>query len=614
MAAPTLKDEAGALLTSSDAGIAAGSDEDSRSEGCAADAQPRISRGAFVASGLFLLAVGAVPALFQAPASGAAPLAASSAPGGNATAGRAASAGQGAAAEVVAAVGTRTAESRGALELFADEEEALLADAPLPDEEELASDAEDANFTLRGLQGKKRKNILFIYVDDLRKNQDGTEVMPNQQRLKSKGYYFTRAQTAYALCSPSRASTLTGRRPDTINVWVGEHLRQNLPDIVTFPQHFKSQGYHTVSLGKIFHGGSEKLSWSEKWAPAHFKPEGSLWKAVKAGEDEAKSKWLPDGQVAAKAVEAIERLSKGTKSWAIFAGFYKPHVPWIFPERFLKMHPLDKVKLASNQFRPKDAASSALDGDGQNSLPSAFVDVARRCNFKKRPKNCGPYGPKLPSLFQRQLKRAYYASATWSDECVGKLLNKLDDLRLWDDTIVVYLGDHGWKLGEHRAWSKQSLFKVDIETPLIMVIPGMPGGKTIDGLAQHIDLAPTLANLVGINKAPNWEGKSLLPLLLGKGPIHNYIFAQQRRPGRMGSSIVSKRWRYNLYPVWKRQPSGCWQRDWNQQGAEEIYDQLNDRKENENLPGLAQIKKGLKAKLKKQFAKVACTKGMKKNP
>ncbi|NQT11661.1 MAG: sulfatase, partial [Planctomycetes bacterium] len=321
-------------------------------------------------------------------------------------------------------------------------------------------------------------NVLFIAVDDLRPELgcygvSGIET-PNIDALAGRGTVFLRAYCQQAVCGPSRASLLTGRRPDTTKVYGnGTHVRRALPDVVTLPQHFKKHGYHTQAFGKIFHMGmDDPRSWSapltrvmtpmyvdptaeaawtdeiaRRYTPEAFRrraskidPDSNLvlqlgsggggvrrgpaWEAPDV-EDDA----LMDGQTANQAVAALREIRD--KRFFLAVGFFKPHLPFVAPKRYFDKYPLDKLRLAENPFPPEDVPRIAMHNSGE--LRGQYTDVAKS----------GPISDEKAL----ELIRGYYASTTYVDAMIGRVLDELDRLGLREKTVVVLWGDHGWQLG-----------------------------------------------------------------------------------------------------------------------------------------------------------------------
>lgn len=391
-------------------------------------------------------------------------------------------------------------------------------------------------------------NVLFIACDDLNVSLScyGHPLVktPNMDRIAARGVRFDRAYCQYALCNPSRSSLLGGVRPDTSGIYENATpIRKVFPDIVTLPQLFKNNGAYVARVGKMYHYGvpgqigtsglDDAPSWTEFFNPRgrdrddeadviNFTPDRGLgaslaWMQAK-GTDEEQT----DGKVAAQTIQLLE--AHKDKPFFIAAGFYRPHVPDIATKKYFDMYPLDAITLP---FGPA--------GHVTNIPPVALT---------AKPANYGVEEAKL-----KQFKRAYFASVSFVDAQVGKVLDALDRLGLADKTIVVFWGDHGWCLGEHGQWQKTLLFEESARVPLIIATPDRKKGEVSPRTVELLDIYPTLADLCGLEVPKMVEGTSLRPLL--KDPQAKWtkpaITQQTRRDsGReiMGYSVRTERWRY----------------------------------------------------------------------
>jgi arylsulfatase A-like enzyme len=448
----------------------------------------------------------------------------------------------------------------------------------------------------------ERPNVLFIAVDDLRPELGcyGEQVIhsPNIDRLAASGLMLNRAYCQFAVCNPSRVSLMTGLRPDSTKVWdLATRFRQTIPDVVTLPQQFKKHGYHAVSYGKIFHNPwPDNQSWSEP----HAWPKSSLWsdEAIQRRKEyqekmraEGKSEQaikriraqateivdIPDdqhidGAIAGQALAAMRRLAKQNQPFFLAAGFVRPHLPFVVPRKYWELYDRDAIPLAANRFLPNGAPAFAM---------NTMYELRDYMDFAGTPT---PTKGSLTEAEQRRLKHGYYASVSFVDSLIGSLLAELDKLDLADDTIVVLWGDHGWKLGEHNSWCKQTNYEIDARVPLIVRVPGaQSNGKTTDALVEFVDIYPTLCELAGLPLPEHLEGKSMTPLL--SNPDQSFkraAFSQfRRRDGPiplMGYAMRTARYRYIE-----------WQDRRNGRVVEtELYDHERDPLENTNLAGAAE--------------------------
>ncbi len=448
-------------------------------------------------------------------------------------------------------------------------------------------------------------NVLFIAIDDLRPEAGcyGNAVIhtPAIDALAARGTTFNRAYCQQAVCSPSRISLLTGRRPDTTKVYdLQTHFRAHLPDVVTLPQYFKQHGYHAQGLSKIYHGGlDDPASWSVRhWAPGgpgYGKPEtlAALAKETQrlraehgepatqvlqrdpatglvlrvsppryrargpAWEDpEVADNALPDGKTADRAVELLRELKD--QRFFLAVGFLKPHLPFVAPKKYFDLYQRSQLKLAANPFPPKDVPDLALTNWGELR------------NYDGIPKQ----GP-LPDEMALDLIHGYYAATSYVDAQIGRILAELDRLGLREKTVIVLWGDHGWQLGEHGLWCKHTNFEVACRSPLIFSAPGQkrPGAKT-DALAEFVDIYPTLCELCALPVPEGLEGTSLVPVMQEPDrPWKKAAFSQYPRSRVMGYSMRTDRYRYT---EWLPRAGGP-------PVARELYDHQTDPAENVNL-------------------------------
>ena len=431
-----------------------------------------------------------------------------------------------------------------------------------------------AQAPLPAAEPSKKPNVLFIAVDDM--NNDlgcygNPQVQaPNIDRLAARGVKFDRAYCQFPLCSPSRSSLMTGLRPDTTRVFdLSYHFRQGLPDVVTLPQMFRANGYYAARVGKIYHYGNpgqigtsgldDPASWDEFYNPAgrdktalesdviNYTPKRGLGAAMafyndKQGTDEQHT----DGKVATQAIELLEKHKE--KPFFLAVGFYKPHCPWITPRGYFEKYSLDTITLP------------AIAPDYRKTVPAPALESTKPW----------PYFGVTPD-HARECKLAYYAAISFVDAQIGRVLDALDRLGLRDNTIIVFWSDHGYQLGEHGLWFKQSCFEESARVPLIIVPPGTKNaGKSSPRTVEFVDLYPTLADLAGLTPPKNLEGFSLRPLLENPdAPWSHAAFTQVQRGKFPGHSVRTERWRYTEW-------------DFGKQGAE-LYDHDADPHELHNL-------------------------------
>jgi iduronate 2-sulfatase len=431
----------------------------------------------------------------------------------------------------------------------------------------------------------KRPNVLFIAVDDLRPevNASGSNVIktPNLDRIAARGTTFDRAYCQQAVCSPSRSSLMTGRRPDATRVWDLEtHFRTALPDAATVAQYFKNHGYHSMSMGKIFHGGfDDPQSWS---VPSQYpkSPQYASEAALKMQNDPANTDkkgrargpavedadvpddTYADGKIARLAVKTLGELKQSTKPFFLAVGMLKPHLPFVAPKKYWDLY--DPAKIYVPAFQKLPAGAPGFVGHTNGELAS-YADI---------PKN-----GVIDDALARRLRHGYYAAISYMDAQVGLVLDALEKEGLADNTVIVLWGDHGWQLGEHGLWHKHTNFEVSARSPLIISAPGQKAvGRKSLSLAEFIDIYPTLADLCGLPKPKDVEGVSLKPVLDdAAASVRPVAISQYPRSdggkSLMGYSIRDDRWRLTL---WRDRKD-------NSIHATELYDEVSDPHETVNV-------------------------------
>ena len=455
---------------------------------------------------------------------------------------------------------------------------------------------------LGAAQSKRRPNVLFIATDDLSAALGcyGHPVVktPNLDRLAARGVRFSHAYTQFALCSPSRSSLMTGMAPDTTKVYeLTTHFRKALPNVVTLSQCFQKNGYFAARVGKIYHYGNpgqigtngldDEPSWNERINPkgvdkteedkvTNHTPErkglGSALAFYASPEPDEKH---TDGMVATEIIRLMEQHKD--EAFFLAAGFYRPHCPYISPKKYFDLYPPEKLK-------PYPLA----EGEMEIAPPWAYFTTPANWNLTEQQ--------------QRETLQAYYASVSFVDANVGRLLGALDRLGLTENTIVVFWSDHGYALGEHGQWMKQTVFEAAARIPLIFAGPGVKAkGKAAARTVEMLDFYPTLTDLCGLSQVPsNLHGKSLRPLLENpQAAWDRPAISQMRRPANAtrkaadgaafvdGYSIRTERYRFTEWA----------------DGAEgsELYDYKTDPNELKNLaqtPAMDQLKTQLRTQLR----------------
>lgn len=408
-------------------------------------------------------------------------------------------------------------------------------------------------------QSEKKFNVLFLCADDLRPNLgcygDPVAQTPHLDRLAKSGILFERAYCQQALCAPSRASIMTGKRPDVLKITSGDaHFRDALPDVVTLPQRFKQNGYFAQAFGKVYHvhpPQPDPISWSvpeqlldipkrdEYLLPTNRvrgfinrMEKGTATEAVEAPDDA-----YQDGQVAQAAIEALRKIAD--KPFFLAVGFKRPHLPFTAPKKYWDIYDRDKLPLApdttSHQCTP---AQAALRYDWQN-------DSGEMRNYTDMPSR----GP-VPADKTRELIHGYYACTSYIDAQVGRVLEELDRLQLTDKTIVIFWSDHGYHLGEKGLWGKKDNTEMATRVPLILSVPGQKQNVRTNALVELVDVYPTLVELAGLSMPSGLEGTSMVPLL--QRPDASWkkgAFSQYPRKNNtiMGYSVRTDQFRYNEY-------------------------------------------------------------------
>jgi iduronate 2-sulfatase len=461
--------------------------------------------------------------------------------------------------------------------------------------------------------GQRRPNVLFIAVDDLRPEigaYGNPHIRtPHMDRLARSGVTFTRAYVQQAVCNPSRASLMSGLRPDTLRVWdLQTKLRDTSPDVVTVPQHFARHGYHAAAIGKIYHNTIlDPASWSEPWLHIDgfpFDPDAVYRHPVNVAIQEARKaeiiaagrqdrsidrygEWYLkanateivdgpddiyyDGAQTDVALEKLAELKKRDEPFFFAIGYYRPHLPFNAPKKYWDLYDRDSLPLAENPSLPREAPPMAINNMRELRGYADFEHVTH------------PAEGALTSEETRQLKHGYYASVSYVDAQVGRLLDRLEDLDLADDTIVVLWGDHGWKLGEHNSWAKMTNYEIDTRAPLIIRAPGRKADLKVDRLVEFVDIYPTLCELAGLPLPAHLEGVSAVPLIDNPNlPWKKAAFSQFLREGiwvapdgveYMGYTLRTERYRYVTWVNWETRETV----------AHELYDHETDPGETVNL-------------------------------
>lgn len=404
-------------------------------------------------------------------------------------------------------------------------------------------------------------------ADDLRTSLgcygDPVVKSPNIDQLASKSQVFLNAYAQQAVCAPSRTSMLTSRRPDTTRLYdFNSYWRVHAGNYTTMPQYFKSRGYFTMSVGKVFHPGiasNHTDDYPYSWSAPAFHPPSFRYEKEKMckGEDgelhinllcavnvtEQPGGTLPDLESTDEAVRLLKSRANDEAPFFLAVGFHKPHIPFRVPQEFISLYPLDNMTLAPDPKVP-------------NLLPSVaynpWMDIRKREDVEKLNISF-PYGP-IPKDFQLRIRQHYYAAVTYMDAQVGRLLSTLDELRLADSTMVVFTSDHGWSLGEHGEWAKYSNFDVTTRVPLIYYVPGITtirdwfrtpsfpfidvfrqselkfkAKKVIRNVVELVDVFPTTSYMAGLRAPEPCPDISFQEELCTEGDNLAYTFRHRER-------------------------------------------------------------------------------------
>lgn len=413
-------------------------------------------------------------------------------------------------------------------------------------------------------------NVLLIVADDLRDTVgcygNKSVKTPNIDRLAARGVRFDRAYAQYPVCNPSRTSFMTGLRCEQSGV-VGNNVmfRTQLPELITMPQLLRQQGWYAASFGKIYHvgeaAGEIRAGWMDlgkSWDEAQmFQPTelgrqgdvrnltGGKLRWCEVGAMEGTDDDQPDGQTALHAIRAIEKQTAAGKPWFIGAGFHRPHDPFLVPKKYFDLYPPGSLTLYRDPAEITPVPPLSMPGGAFKTAFDAFSDRDRL-----------------------DFQRAYYAGVSFTDAQVGRLLDTLDRLNLWDKTVVMLLGDHGYHHNERSWWNKNTLFERSCRAPLIIAAPGAKAGAACTGLVELLDLYPTVADYCGVKPPHALGGQSLRPLLENPArPGKPAAFTLVMRGKNYGQTVRTEPFRYTRWS----------------DGTAELYDEKADPQETKNL-------------------------------
>ncbi|MEP4095826.1 sulfatase-like hydrolase/transferase [Reichenbachiella sp.] len=457
----------------------------------------------------------------------------------------------------------------------------------------------------------QHRNVLFIAVDDLKPligaYGDGYAITPNIDRLAAMGTTFTNAHCQQAVCAPSRASLLTGLRPDLTEVWdLQTQIRKKIPNILTMPQYLKENGYTTVGMGKIFDSRSvdrrhDAQSWSIPYqhvnvvdkkhgnnlfgfqAPENKKklkeirkqakdigvPPEKMWgyvtKRYKPSTEmlDASDEAYFDGALTVKAIEQLKELSKKPAPFFLAVGFHKPHLPFVAPKKYWDLYKRENLPLADYQQWAK------------GTVKLSYHDLGEMRSYTDIPESIDENGV-LEESKQRELVHGYYACVSYIDAQIGKMLDELEAKGLRENTTIILWGDHGWHLGDHGLWCKHSNFEQATRSPLIIADSRMKAGSENSSPVEFVDIFPTLLDLLNLPEPDHLQGESLIKILGGKAKsVKEYAVSQYPRGKIMGYTLRDDRYRFVAWYKGGRQTSNVL--------LKELYDYKKDPDEMVNI-------------------------------
>ena len=386
---------------------------------------------------------------------------------------------------------------------------------------------------------------------------------PNIDALAKSGVTFKRAYCNVPVCGASRASLLTGIRPTADRfLKYNASITKETPNILTLVKHFKNQGYTTISNNKITHLKRDIKEWDEEWYPyvkgwrdyqsqenINLEKKGQHGYAYENPDIEDAAYY--DGKTANKSILDLKRLKAEGNPFFMAVGFVKPHLPFNAPKKYWDLYDAEKIKLPKNSIFPKSAPKIANHKWGELRY---YKDV--------------PKEGQVSETMAKKLIHGYYASVSYVDAQIGKVINAIDHLGLRDNTVIVLVGDHGWSLMEHGLWVKHSNFEVALQVPLIVSATNIPKNKKTNSIAELVDLYPSICELANISKPTHLEGESFVNALKNPSEIHkNTALARYLR----GETLIADNY---FYTEWRKKGKTI---------AKMLYDHKIDLDENRNL-------------------------------
>ena len=440
-----------------------------------------------------------------------------------------------------------------------------------------------ASCVLGAVAVAKPKNVVFIIMDDLRPKLgcygDPAAISPSIDALAKEGTLFYRAYCQYPTCGPSRASFLSGMRPDSTGILTNEQrdfAPIALKNTLVLNRYFANNGYAVAGFGKIYHDGpGPATGWNQpfvasKWldyvrpenkaiADNYFSPKRPKNQRIPASweSEDVQDDSYADGVIAREAIKSLHNLAGQDKPFMLMVGFRHPHLPWCAPKKYWDLYNRDSLPPVTNLEFPVGAPEVAL---------NRFGELWSYANI--------PENKPLTEALQKEAVHAYYSCMSYADAQVGKVITALKDLKVFEDTVIVLVSDNGYQMGDNGAWCKEVNWEVTNRVVLLVRAPGNgQPGQIINNLVELVDLYPTVCSAAGLPTPAHCEGKSLLPLInnaMAAWP--DVVFNQFLRKNVMGRSIRTDRYRFTL---WEK-PDGTLM-------GRELYDLKNDPQGNINL-------------------------------
>ena len=485
------------------------------------------------------------------------------------------------------------------------------------------------NLPAQGIKDTRKPNIIFIAIDDLKPTigafGDEFAETPVLDKLAKNATIFTNNHTQQAVCGPSRASLLTGKRPDYTKVRdLKTKMRDINPNILTIPEYFKENGYITAGVGKIYDPRCvDEFRDEPSWSLPFIKEEDlnypqdygqpalgyyqnkEIKKHITTLRKEAEDKGVSninkyvrdrykppfeisnvpdeaytDGAIRVSALSLLDEVSKDSnKPFFLAVGFKRPHLPFVAPKKYWDLYDKDAIQLAAFQKKSENGTDLAYHNSGE--MRSYF---SPEVEYKLNEENL----LEMDKDLQKKLIHGYYACVSFVDAQVGKIIEKLKQKDLDKNTIIVVWGDHGWHLGDHSLWNKHSNFEQATRSPLMIYVPNGNKSVKVSSPTEFVDLFPTLCELSGLSIPENLDGKSLLPLInQSNNVVKKYAVSQWHKGKVTGYSFRTETYRYTVWIDKKKSTEFITSNDI---VAQELYDYSKDPLETTNHFGRAEYK------------------------